>query len=118
MKEKKLKRLNRGELLELLLAQTQENEQLQERLKKAEQQLAERYLKVEEAGDLAHAVLELNGVMEAAQEAARQYLDNIKAMEEATRIKCEQMLDQARQEADRIRLGEVAPEEENQVLEE
>ena len=45
-------------------------------------------MQVAEAGNLAEAVLAVNGVMEAAQAAAQQYLDNIAAMEQETRHKC------------------------------
>lgn len=103
MTEKELKKLSRAQLLELLLAQTREVEHLREKLEKAEKLLVDRHIRVLEAGDLAHAVLAVNGVMEAAQAAAQQYLDNMTSMEEQTRIKCDQMLEDARKEADRIR---------------
>ena len=80
MKEKELKRLSRAELLDLLLVQTKEAERLRKRLEKAEQELADRNVQIEKAGDLAHAVVQINGVMEAAQAAAQQYLDNIARM--------------------------------------
>lgn len=107
MREKELKKLSRAELLELLFQQTRQTEQLEKRLEKAEALLAERYLKIHEAGDLANAVLVINGVMEAAQAAAQQYLENIQKMEEQTREECENLLAQAREEARRIREGEV-----------
>ena len=107
MREKELKKLSRAELLELLFQQTRQTEQLEKRLKKAEALLSERYLKIHEAGDLANAVLVINGVMEAAQAAAQQYLENIQKMEEQTREECENLLAQAREEARRIREGEV-----------
>lgn len=105
MKEKALKRLSRAELLELLLAQTQETERLQEQLKEAQEALNCRHLKMKKTGDLAHAVLAVNEVMEAAQKAARQYLDSIKAMEAETKAKCERMIRDAMKEAERIRRG-------------
>ena len=77
MKDKELKRLSRAELLELLLEQTRQRELLEQRLEEAEKKLADRQLRLEKAGDIAHAVLEVNGVMEAAQAAARQYIENI-----------------------------------------
>ena len=95
MKEKSLKRLSRAELLELLLEQTRQTELLQEKLQKTEELLNQKYLKVQQAGDLAHAVLAINNVMEAAQNAAQQYLENIAAMEAETKARCEQMLRQA-----------------------
>lgn len=102
MTEKEMKKLSRAELLELLLVQTRVAERLQKRLEAAEAELAERRLQISQAGDLAHAVLQINGVVEAAQAAADQYLENIAHMEQETKLRCEQMLAQARQEADRL----------------
>lgn len=102
MTDKELKRLSRAELLELLLIQTRETERLQVKLEAARQQLEDRQLCVSNAGDLAHAVLEINHVMGAAQEAANQYLANIAIMEQQTRERCERMLAEAQAEADRI----------------
>lgn len=101
-KEKKLNRLSRAELLELLLAQTQETERLQQELQQAKTQLESRELKLRQAGDLAQAALAVNDVMEAAQKAAQQYLENIEAMEQAARAESEQLIAEARQEARRI----------------
>jgi len=102
MKNKELRRLSRAELLELLLEQTKETERLQKRLNEAETLLAERHLKLMEAGDIAHAALAVNNVMEAAQNAARQYLENIAAMEAAAKEKCEQLIREATRDAELI----------------
>lgn len=99
MKEKELKRLSRAELLDLLLVQTKEAERLRKRLEKAEQELADRNVQIEKAGDLAHAVVQINGVMEAAQAAAQQYLDNIVRMEKETKLRCEKMIAEAQEKA-------------------
>ena len=119
MKNKELKRLSRAELLELLLVQTKETERLQKRLEKAEAELADRQLHIQKTGDLAHAVLEINGVMEAARAAAQQYLDNIVQMEKETKLKCEKMLSDARKEAAQIRKDAPKPAgSDNALLEE
>ena len=99
MTEKELKKLSRTELLELLLMQTRENERLRKRLGELEAVLSERNLRIKNAGDLAHAVLEFNGVMEAVQASAQQYLDNIAAMEAETRAECDRLLAEARAKA-------------------
>ena len=98
MTEKELKRLNRTELLELLLIQTRETERLQRKLDAVEKRFAERNLMLDKAGDIAHAALAINGVMEAAQAAAQQYLDNIARMEQETARRCEKMLSESRQQ--------------------
>lgn len=102
MTEKELKKLSRAELLELLLIQTKEVERLREELAEAEKRLEERRLRIDNAGNLAYAVLEINDVMKAAQAAADQYLENIIAMEAETRQKCEQMLQAAAQESSKL----------------
>lgn len=102
MTEKELKRLSRAELLELLLLQTRETERAQTRVKQLEEALSKRQLKIREAGDLAHAVLAVNGVMETAQRAAKQYLENIEQMQSETKERCAEIIEKARQEAERI----------------
>lgn len=105
MTEKELKKLNRTELLQLLLIQTRETERLQRELDQTRQKLEDRNLQVQKAGDLAHAVLEINDVANATQKAAQQYLDNIVAMEQETKKRCAQILANARKEAARISKG-------------
>ncbi|MBQ8621567.1 MAG: hypothetical protein IJ422_04550 [Oscillospiraceae bacterium] len=92
MTDKELKRLNRAELLELLLVQTKEVERLRHELAEARQELADRRLGLRKAGNLAQAVLAVNGVMEAAQAAANQYLENIAALEAEARERFGQLL--------------------------
>ena len=77
MTDKELRRLSRSELLEMLIAQTEENSQLKIRLEQAEAQLRDRRIELDKAGSLAEAALSLNGVFQAAEAAAQQYLENI-----------------------------------------
>lgn len=78
MTDKELKKLSRYELLEMLLEQSKEVERLKEELEKANALLEERQILIHNAGSIAEASLKLNGVFEAAQKAADQYLENIK----------------------------------------
>ncbi len=78
MNENELRKLKRVDLLELLISQGRENEELRRRLEEAEQKLRDREIKTAEAGSIAEAALRLNGVFEAAQRAADQYLENVK----------------------------------------
>lgn len=88
MTDKELHRLSRKELLEMLLAQTQENEKLKEELRRAERQLSDRRLLQENAGSMAEAAMRLNAVFEAADRAAQQYLENVRlSAEERTGTK-------------------------------
>lgn len=100
---KELKKLSRAELLELLLTQIKENERLRSELLEADQLLRDRHIKIDQAGDLATAVLAVNGVIEAAQAAAQQYLENIADMERNARSTCKRMIIKAEMEAAQIR---------------
>lgn len=76
MTDRELKKLKRNELLEMLIAQIEENERLKHRMEEQKRQLQDRQIAVEQAGSIAEAALKLNGVFEAAQSAAQQYLEN------------------------------------------
>ena len=73
MTERELRRLSRADLLELLLAQRRENEQLRCILDQTQAQLADRTIKIENAGSIAEASLQLNGIFTAAQDTCQQY---------------------------------------------
>lgn len=85
MTDRELRRLSRAELLEMLIAQIEENEQLNQKLQEAQAALADRKIAIDQAGTLAEAALQLNGVFEAADQAARQYLENIRCMGQESR---------------------------------
>ena len=77
MTKRELQRLSRADLLELLVAQVKENEELRERLAEAQEQLADKQIKIQQAGSIAEAAIQINRVFEAAQLAADQYLENV-----------------------------------------
>ena len=81
MDANELKKLNRTELLELLLEVTKENERLKKRIKVYEEVVQDKEIAIKESGSLAEAAVKISGVLEAAQEAADLYLENIKRME-------------------------------------
>ena len=103
MTDKELRRLSRGELLEMLIAQAAENDQLKNRLEQAEAQLRDRKIAINNAGSLAEAALSLNGVFQAAEAAAQQYLENIERISGQQDAICRDMKEQAKQEAAEIR---------------
>lgn len=82
MTDKELRRLNRAELLEMLLVQMEKNEKLEGQLAEAEAALADRRIKINESGTLAEAALRLNKVFEDADRAAQMYLENIRSIAE------------------------------------
>ncbi|MBQ7841297.1 MAG: DNA repair protein [Lachnospiraceae bacterium] len=82
MTERELKKLSRAELLEMLLALTKENRKLKEELDDAYAELEDRRILIDKAGSIAEAALQLNGVFQAAEEAAAQYLENVRRLAE------------------------------------
>ncbi len=111
MSDMDLKKMKRSELLEILLRQNQEIDRLKLELAEARQMLADRRIEIEESGSIAEAALKLSGVFDAAQEACRQYVENIKArseqqerlcreMEQQTKEKCDAMIADAKRQAD------------------
>jgi len=78
MTDRELKRLSRAELLEMLLAQAEENEKLKKQIAQMRSQLEDRRILLDEAGSIAEAAMRLSGVFEAAETAAARYLENIK----------------------------------------
>lgn len=82
MTDQELRRLSRSELLEMLVEQMKENEELKLKLKRAQMKLRNRQIAINEAGSIAEAALKLNEVFEAADKAAKQYLDNVRRLAE------------------------------------
>ena len=114
MTEVDLKKLNRAELLAMLVSMSRQTEALEEELEEAKKALEDRKIEIAEAGSLADAAIKINRVLEAADEAGKQYLENLQrlhsgdtegfeqsvlekcqAMEEETKAKCRAMEEEA-----------------------
>ena len=79
MTDRELRRLSRAELLEMLIAETEENARLREELAQARSALADRRILLEKSGSIAETALRLNGIFEAADRAAQQYLQSVRS---------------------------------------
>ncbi len=108
-KDNSLKKLRRIELLELLLEQMEENEKLKQKIEALkndkeflQRQLADRKVRIEKAGTIAEATFVLNGVFEAAEKAAEQYLESLKDLHDRQEIQCKQKEAEAEAYAQRI----------------
>lgn len=80
MDSRELRKLNRKELLEIILAQTRRIETLELELEKAKKELNERKIALKEVGSLAEASLVLSDIFKKADEAANIYISNIKEL--------------------------------------
>ncbi len=82
--DRKIRKLRKIELLELLLEQEKEIDRLQAENAELQKQLDHRCLQIEEAGSIAEAAMALSGIFEAAQKAADIYLQSVKENAEDT----------------------------------
>lgn len=92
MTDKELRKLKRSELLQMLIVQIEENERLKHLLEEQRHQLEDRQIAIEQAGSIAEAALMLNGVFEAAQSAAQQYLENVQRLSAEQDCICDQQV--------------------------
>ena len=70
MAERELRRMSRAELVEIIYALKQSEDQLKAENAALKAQLEDRTIRLEKAGSIAQAAMELNHVFEAAQAAA------------------------------------------------
>jgi hypothetical protein len=118
--DKELQKLKRGDLLEVLLEQSKEKDSLQIRLEEKERyieelnkKLEDRRINLEKAGTIAEASFKLNGVFEAAEKAAEQYLENLQIFYEKEKTtfsikekevedRCNQMLKATQEQCEKL----------------
>ena len=102
MTDKEFKRLSRAQLIDIIYQFQLKQDELtseNERLSKA---LADKRLRVSEAGNIAEASLEIHNIMQSAQAAADLYLEEIRIMRDETKEKCQRLLENAQKEAETI----------------
>ena len=102
MTEKELRKLGRGDLLNLLLEQSRENQQLREQLQAAQDALADRTICIDQAGSIAEASLQLNGVFQAAEQACQQYTENVMQLRQRQEERCAQREKESQEKAAQI----------------
>ncbi len=102
MENNTLQKLSRGELLKLLLEEKKENERLQSLCAEQAKQLEVRQLRLRQAGSIAEAALSLNGVFEAAQQAAADYLSGVEELSARQEEEAARIIADAKMRADKI----------------
>lgn len=114
MTDRELRKLPRRDLLELLVQQTEDNEELQSHLDVLNVQLQSRNLNISKAGSLAEAVVQINDMYRIADAVAKQFLDNVRnlvdrqeevcaAMEQECQEKCEAKISETEQRCEEKR---------------
>ena len=99
MTDKEFKRLSRHQLIDIIYQFQLQVDKLTEQNQAMERELADKRLRLHTAGNIAEAALEMNDCFRSAQNAAEQYLNEIKAIREETEAERQKILSQAREEA-------------------
>lgn len=113
MTDKEFKRLSRAQLIDIIYQLQLNQEELEAQNEKMKSDLEDRRLKMERSGNIAEAALEINQVLQAAQNAAEQYMEEVRLtytpegeglqhLVEDAREQAETIVKNAREEADRI----------------
>ena len=105
MTDKKFKRLSRAQLIDIIYQFQLQIDKLTEQNKELERKLADKRLRLRNAGNIADAALEINDCFRSAQNAAEQYLNEIKAVREETEAERQRILAQAQAAAEAIIAG-------------
>ena len=99
MTDKEFKRLNRSQLIEIIYQFQIKVEELTKENETLRAELEDKRLRMSEVGSIAEAALEINNVMQSAQNAAKQYLDEIKVRHAEVELECQNLKNAATAEA-------------------
>lgn len=99
MTDKEFKRLSRAQLIDIIYQLQLKQNELEAENQKLKEEVVDRRIRIHQAGNIAEASLAIHGVMQAAQDAAELYLEEIRVMRAETEEQCRQMLEEARKEA-------------------
>ena len=99
MTDKEFKRLSRAQLIEIIYQLQLQIDKLNEQTQELESELADKRLRMSNAGNIAEAALEINDCFRSAQNAAEQFLSEIKAIREETEAERKRILTEAQAEA-------------------
>ena len=102
MTDKELRRLRRDDLLQILINQQKQIDALNEQLQQSKEALANRDIAIQEAGTLAEAALKMNGVFESAQNAAEEYVQQMRKRSDALVAEAEKRSAEAQSLADNV----------------
>jgi vacuolar-type H+-ATPase subunit H len=102
MTDKEFQRLNRAQLIEIIYRLQLQVDELTEQKQALEKALEDRRLRIHNAGNIAYAALELNDCFRSAQNAADQYLNEIRVLHAEAEEERQRLLDNAHAEAKKI----------------
>ena len=102
MTDKEFKRLRRHQLMDIIYELQTREEELTAEVARLQAELDSKRIRMENAGSIAGAALELNDVFMSAQNAADQYLAEIKIILEETEAERQRIMAVTKKEASRV----------------
>ena len=105
MTDKEFKQLSRAQLIDIIYRLQLHIDELTEQNHSLEKALEDKRLRIHHVGNIAEAALEINDCFRSAQNAAEQYLSEIKAIREETVEERKRILAKAQSEAEKIIAG-------------
>ena len=102
MTDKEFKQLSRAQLIDIIYQLQLRIDELTEQNNSLEEALKDKRLRIDNAGNIAEAALEINECFRSAQNAAEQYLNEIKMIREETEAERRRILSEAHAEAEAI----------------
>ena len=102
MTDKEFKRLSRAQLIDIIYKLQLELDKVNEEKQALESELEDKRLRLQSAGNIAEAALEINDCFRSAQNAAEQYLNEIKAIREETEAERQRLLKETQAQAEAI----------------
>lgn len=102
MTDKEFKRLSRSQLVEVIYQLQLKLDELTQENEKLNAALLDKRVRITRAGNIAEAVLDINNVLQSAQSAADQYLEEIRLLRQETETECKRILKLAQEEAEAI----------------
>ena len=105
MTDKEFKRLSRAQLIEIIYQLQLELDKVNAEKRELANELADKRIRLQSVGNIAEAALEINNCFRSAQNAAEQYLNEIKAIREETEAERQRILKEAQAQAEAIVAG-------------
>ena len=102
MTDREFKRLTRAQLMDIIYQLQLQVDALEGEKLQLQKALDDKRLRMDNAGNIAEAALEISECFRSAQDAADQYLDEIRQLREETQQQKEQILEEARQQQEKI----------------
>ena len=99
MTDKEFKRLSRSQLIEIIYQLQLQEEELKEENQRLKEALEDKRIRIDQAGSIAEAAIAVNEVIQAAQNAADQYLKEIELMRDEVEKERQRILNRTQVEA-------------------